>query len=185
MEHYTSLQKQVTGLLTVIEEQKRHAEKLVGIITDTGMVGGYQRIADEERRASRLWKGIAFFTMIGLICFAVWAFNATLERPFDWGPAISKLLVTLAFVFLAGYAGIQVERHQRTERTNRRLELALASVEPFLATLSAEERNEVKKQLAEKLFIQADEHAAPAEHIEAKPVVDMVKAIYDNTIKAK
>ena len=42
------IKSKADSMLLKIKESKDKAEELVGIITDTGMVGGYQRVANEE-----------------------------------------------------------------------------------------------------------------------------------------
>ena len=54
-----------------MNKRKSEAENVVGAITDTGMVGGYQRRANTERKAAILWKVIAAGSLIGFVVFAI------------------------------------------------------------------------------------------------------------------
>jgi hypothetical protein len=174
----------VAGLIEAIEKQKTKADDLVGIIAMTGMAGGFQRVANEERRAATFWRRIAVGAMVGLIIFAMVTFGLTFSENFNPGHFTSRLLVTITFAFLAGYAAMQAQRHLQAERENRRLELDIASIDPFLATLPDESQHEVKKQLAEKLFGKSD--ALEIKHdqeVGAKSLIDLLKLTLENLTK--
>ena len=135
-----------------ILSQKERADELVYVISNTGMVGGYQKIANDERRVAFRWQVVAVVAFIGLIAFAVFAFVATLGGSVSWQAFGARLFVAVTFGILAAYAASQADRHEYVERTSRRLELALASVDPYLVSLPEETRHEVKQALAMKFF---------------------------------
>lgn len=155
-EQRVKLEEDASSLLDHLSESKSRAEELVHVIANTGMVGGYQRVANEERLAARLWEGIAVIAMSGLVGFAVYAFFGTLNDDVKWGVFLARAFVAITFGVLAGYAARQAEKHHQVERRNRRVELELASIGPFLAELPEEERNEAKKRLAARLFGNTD-----------------------------
>ena len=140
------------GLIESIEATKEQAEKVAGIIANTGMVGGYQQIANQERTSARIFQGLALLSMAGLVVFAIWAFTGAVAEGFDLGRFGAKVFAAVSFGVLAAYAARQADIHQTSERHNRKMELELASVGPFLAQLPDETQYEVKKALAERMF---------------------------------
>lgn len=136
---------------------KQRAEELVYVIANTGMVGGYQRIANEARRTAIIWQVGAVTGFVGLIAFAIYAFFATSGDSVSWEVFGARLFVALSFGIFAAYAARQAERHESVERSSRRLELALASVDPYLVSLPEGTRHEVKQALAMRFFGEAPE----------------------------
>lgn len=150
-------------LLEELEEKREHAKKLIGIITDTGMVHGYQTTANEERNASRWWQGGAVASLSIWIILGCIFFVRTYDQELSWTVVVRQLLISTPFILLAGFAAMQASQHQRVERTNRRTELEIASIDPFLATLDDEERNDVKRSLVDKFFGQRESDTQKSE----------------------
>ena len=174
-EQRVKLEEVASSLLDHLSDSKSRAEGLVHVIANTGMVGGYQRVANEERLAARLWEGLAVISMAGLVGFAVYAFFGTLNDDFKWGVFLARAFVAITFGILAGYAARQAEKHHQVERRNRRVELELASIGPFLAELPEEERNDVKKRLAARLFGNTDGTGSGGRQVD--PSDELVKSL--------
>ena len=139
------------NIISEIDTFKGKAERLIHVIANTGMVGGYQRVANEERRVGRFWDGVSLLSLAGMIGFAIYAFHGTFDD-FDLRVFLARFGVILTFGALAGYSARQADKHHRVERRNRRVELELASIDPFLAELPDEERNQIKAAVADRMF---------------------------------
>ncbi|MCC5860267.1 MAG: hypothetical protein JJT90_19115 [Ectothiorhodospiraceae bacterium] len=149
------LSAKADGYISELENLKDKAERLVHVIANTGMVGGYQRVANEERRVGRFWDGVSLLSLAGMVGFAIYAFRGTFED-FNPGVFLARFGVVLTFAALAGYGARQADKHHKVERRNRRVELELASIDPFLAELPDDERNRVKAAVADRLFARED-----------------------------
>jgi hypothetical protein len=141
--------------IEALDAKKAEAEKLVGVIANTGMTGGYQRVANIEMWAARVWQGFALLAMVGLIAFAIYAAVHTTDPDFKWPLFAGRAIVAAACGILATYAARQSKRHLDVERRSRKIELELASIDPYLASLPDDKRIEVKRLLAERFFGQA------------------------------
>lgn len=148
-----------------IAAHKKRAEELLHVIANTGMVGGYQRIANDERKVAVRWQIITVAAFVGLIIFAILAFSATLGSNVSWQAFGARVFVAAAFGVLGAYAARQAERHEAVERSNRRLELALASIDPYLVSLPEDKQHQVKQELAMKFFGETPEIKQKAEEI--------------------
>lgn len=175
---------QVKSKIDFIENQKVYAEKIVGLVSITGMSGGYQRVANEELKSYKFWTMVAFFSLLGLVIFALVSFHSVASKEtFEWGELLSRLLVTIPFALLAGFAGLLAERHKRTERINRQRELEIASIDPFLATLTDEERNQVKKQVAAKIFGEKNSDDSLTGDKDSKNILELVEKFLNVIVK--
>jgi ElaB/YqjD/DUF883 family membrane-anchored ribosome-binding protein len=149
--------EKATKHLGRISEHKKRAEELVHVIANTGMVGGYQKIANDERKVANIWQKIAVGALVGLIAFAIFAFAATFGSNVSWQAFVARAFVAATFGLLTAYATRQADRHESVERSSRRLELALASIDPYLVDLPEDLQHQVKQELAMKFFGEAPE----------------------------
>lgn len=143
-------------LIESLEKQKAHAEKIVGIISAEGVAHGYGKTANEERDAAKMWRWIAVGALGCWIIAGVVFFALTYDKDLSLSALARQFLISTPFVLLAGFAALQVSKHQRAERFNRQQELEIAAIDPYLATFDDETRNEVKRTLADKLFGQRE-----------------------------
>lgn len=186
--HKSSLagsEKKCADLLSEIGTHRSEAERLVGIISMTGMVGGYQRVANIERSAFVRWRIGTVVSMVLLSGFAIYTFFAAVSPEFQPGMFANRLFVTVTLAILAGYSAFQADRHRRAEIENRRMELELASFDPFLASLTDEERNELKKAVADRLFGRNLISGDDKEGVSPKNILELLKLTLDNLSKAK
>jgi hypothetical protein len=144
------------SLIAALETQKAHAEKVVGIISTEAVAHGYGKTANEERDAAKLWRWIAVGALVCWIIAGVVFFALTYEKELSLSALARQFLISTPFVLLAGFAALQVSKHQRAERINRQQELEIAAIDPYLATFDDATRKEVKRGLAEKLFGQRE-----------------------------
>lgn len=140
------------ALLATIEAHRDRAQELLFVIANTGMVGGYQKVANTKRQAAKVWQWIAAGAFLGLISFAIVAFAGTVSPEFAWPRFAARAFVAVTFGLLAAYAARQADRFDAAEAQNRRTELALASLQPFLVGVPESDQHELKKQLAVRFF---------------------------------
>lgn len=145
--------------LDELAELKAHAQKIVGIISDTGMAHGYQKTANQERYRSIAWSVVAALSLIAWIFFGIRFFYLTYDQTLTWYAIARQILISTPFILLSGFAAMQVSLHQKNEQRLRQAELEIASLDPFLATLDDKERNEVKKEFASRYFGQREVEA--------------------------
>lgn len=79
----------------------------------------------------------------------------------EWQAIAIRLGITIALAVPATYCSREAGGHRRVERATRKLELQLASIDPYLAKFPPEERNEIKKSLAERFFSAQALHSSP------------------------
>lgn len=175
----TSLKARGETVLSGIESLKVEAQELVHVIGNTGMTGGYQRVATSERWTARFWQFVALVGLVGLIVFAVGAFRSVAMSGFNWGLFGSRAFAAFAFGVLVAYGARQADRHEEVERRSKRIELELASIDPYLQPLPVETRNVIKQQLADRMFGRADHEAQVRSPEVSGTSADIVKMLGD------
>lgn len=166
------------SLIDALETQKAHAEKVVGIISTEAVAHGYGKTANEERNAAKVWRIVAVGALIVWILAGLDFFGLTYDKELSLSALARQFLISTPFVLLAGFAALQVSKHQRAERINRQQELEIAAIDPYLATFDLDTRNEVKRILAEKLFGQKEVEPSKGDSkLVLETMTDMLKAV--------
>jgi hypothetical protein len=180
------LDKKSETILTSLTDRRAEAEKIVGVITDTGMIGGYQREANSARWAGTFWRIMALLALLGLIGFAITIFilGVTNEDPtvLSWPIVGWRVFVATAFGLLAAYSARQADKHDQTRRRYRKMELELASISPYLHDVPEEKMIEIKMELAKKMFGQVDQIPAKSDKQTTGTLTDVIEMAMD-TIK--
>lgn len=180
-EFVNELTVKTKGFIQKLEGYKERAEELVNVIANTGMIGGYQEFANKERKAANLWKIIAVASFIGLIGFAIYAFYGVLkiEPTLNWSLFAGRVFVASTFALLGTYAARLADRHEEKERINRRMELELASIDPYLVGLPEEVSHKLKASLAERLFARKEPIKAKKKEEISGSSFDLIKQLVD------
>jgi predicted nucleic acid-binding Zn-ribbon protein len=176
--------------LTKLSDYKTQVETIVGIISNTAQAGAYKKIANEERATMWFWQVIAVASMICIAGLGIYfVFESPPANSITWLYLSKRLIVTLALGGLATYAAQQSSNHRKEARRNRKMQLELASIEPFLASLPKDVQDKVKEGLAQKFFgnteVAASEESGttPAIGIYGEMGNKLVQAIIDSIQK--
>lgn len=150
--------KDAESAIAEINKLKDDARESVGLIASTGMAGGYEKTANEEKIAADRWRIVASSAFAGMIAIAVMiAFYPTFaDRPLTWPAFAAKAYVSFACGLLAAYAGREAERHRTSERQNRKRSLELRSLNPYLEPLDKRQQTAIRAVVADRIFGRED-----------------------------
>jgi len=141
-----------TKQLDALQGHLDHAKKIVGLIGNTGMTGHYQKVANRELWASEILRGIAIAFFVLMAVAVGWVVKDIGSDDFSWEVALFRVGVSLTALAPAVYCARESTRHRRHENRNRRIELELASIKPFLGDLPEEKTQQVIEQMASRYF---------------------------------
>ena len=134
-----------------IKKMNMEAEKIVGIISMKGLASGYQKIANDEGRKAFWWNMGSIASILSLIAFGV-IFLLLHEGTMEWTTLISRVVLSGIGLTLFTYCAKQSSNYRIEERRNRKIELELASLDPYLKDLGDDQQREVKQSLVNKYF---------------------------------
>jgi hypothetical protein len=161
--------------LATLADLEQQARDVVGVTSTVAITTGYHKYADEERRTANLWRRLAVIFLLAAVAWSAVFVALTASSKFDWSDLILKVLVSVPLFALAAYAVEQSGRHRTSERGARESELQLAAIDPYLARLGVEKRNEIKAEVALKLFAKTEADRA---HPDGKPdIVDRLMEV--------
>lgn len=145
------LKTKLQAELDSIQEMNNEAEKILGIMSMKGLAQGYQKIADSEGKKAFWWNVISISSLLGILWFG-YEFIIQHEGEMSWTALVSRMVLTGVGITLFTYGAKQATNHRNEERRNRKIELELASLDPYLKDLEKNEQKKVKQELVNKYF---------------------------------
>lgn len=152
----SKLETKAQELLKRIAKLEADAKRQVDTIGIVGMSGGYQEVANKEEKQADLWRWLAAASAglaiaLNVVLVLANAFG-WIEEDFEWDHQVPRILVTLSLLAFASYAGVESSRHRRRQEVNRQMEKELASLEPYMALFTDNEKKAVKKRKFDLFF---------------------------------
>ncbi|MGD9581029.1 MAG: hypothetical protein AB7V50_06625 [Vampirovibrionia bacterium] len=146
------IDKKTAETISNINQKLDEAKRLVNVIGNVGVTGNYQNIANQHKRTANIWRYVAigFMTILsGLLIYAIWDVSSA---NYDWIKSVIRIIAAAALSYPATYAAKESSRHRKLEIINRKLELELAALTPFIEMLPEEKKKEIKSSLVDKYF---------------------------------
>lgn len=178
-EQLESQKKEANSVLEELEEKREEASNLLQIIGNIGITGNYQNIANNEKKAADNWRRIALGLMIGMVVIIGITIFISATNGFDWKLALFRVGAALVLAIPAAYAAKESAKHRALENHNRRSELELASLDPYLEKLPEETRNKVKEELTKQFFGLNKQHEKGEEPVSNKAIFELLKSVVD------
>lgn len=167
------------AVLDELEEKKVEASNLLQIIGNIGITGNYKNIANNEKKAADNWRRIALGLMIGMVLIIGFTIFISATNGFDWKLALFRVGAAFVLAIPAAYAAKESAKHRSLENHNRRSELELASLDPYLEKLPKETRDKVKEELTKKFFGLNSTEQKVEEPVSNKAIFDLLKTAID------
>jgi len=167
------------AVLDELEEKRVEASTLLQIIGNIGITGNYQNIANNEKKAADNWRRIALGLMIGMVLIIGVTIFISATNGFDWKLALFRVGAAFVLAIPAAYAAKESSKHRSLENHNRRSELELASLDPYLEKLPQETRDKVKEELTKKFFGLNSTDPKVEEPVSNKAIFDLLKTAID------
>jgi hypothetical protein len=140
------------NLIKELNSKLEDAKKIVNVIGNVGVTGNYQIIANQHKKTADNWRITAIGFMLALsflLIFSIWKIG---DVDYDWHKAIIRIVASAILIYPATYAARESSKHRKLENSNKRMELELASINPFIELLSQSKQQEIKEKLVERYF---------------------------------
>lgn len=140
------------NVINKLNAKLSEANKIVNIVGNVGVTGNYQNIANEHRRSADNFRMIALAFMILMSGLLIWSIIELSHGEFDLYRSLVRILAAAVLTYPAVYAARESSKHRKLETQNRKLELELASIGPFIELLSEDKKQVIKEDLVKKYF---------------------------------
>jgi hypothetical protein len=138
----------------ILDAHKKSVESLVGIISTNSISGHFKEVADKKEKSASNWQKITILGFLLTISFGVYAF--IISPHLDWPSLIAKFIVTTGLGSFTAYAARQATKNEIQERYNRKMEVELKTLNPYIASFSEEDQIKLKEQLFPLIFGRAE-----------------------------
>lgn len=162
----STIDTDTSSIVKELETKLQEAKRLVNVIGNVGVTGNYQNIANEHKATANVWRVLAIIFMIifsSLLIYTIWDVSS---ENYDWIKSVIRIIAAAALSYPATYAARESSKHRKLETLNRKLELELASLTPFIEMLPEDKKREIKVKLVEKYF---------GNHVENEKINDVDK----------
>lgn len=139
-------------LVGEIREQLAAAKDLVGVIAASGVTHEFNKEALAQKEQADRWRRTAVVLSLGAVAGVGWAVATTTTGNPPVMATVAKLVGSLVFFGIAGYAANQSARHRDREEVARSLEMDLVAFGPFIQDLAPETQQRLREELVAKVF---------------------------------
>ena len=140
--------------LAAMSKHLDRASEILGIVAASGVSGHYKETAERDFKSANIYRrwAFAFFAiMAGVITYVVTSIKAD---NFRWEMGLFRVGVGMALLIPAYYCAKESSKHREAEKRNRRLQIELATIEPYLEKLNnPEEMRVILKDKANSYFM--------------------------------
>lgn len=182
-EFFAEQQKEASARIGTLDADIEKSKELVKLVSDIAVTGDYANIANEERKtADRLrWIGLGLMGLMVVLAF--FTLNLLVEKGFDWGIAFYRV-VSIGIVGIpAFYLVKESDKHRQNERRNRKYQLELTAIDPYLKTMPQPEQDKLKATLAERFFGQPEPISETDDIVKGKTVFGLLEHLVKELVK--
>lgn len=144
-------------IIQVLDKFNDDAAKIFGVVTNSLQAGAYSSYANEEKRNANLLRLSAIGLMLTGVCILVIPellkiYHNQATYFLDWKMVLGRIPFSLILFVPAFYLARESNKHRNTEILNRRRELILSTIDPYLALLDDEKAQQIKLEIAKEIF---------------------------------
>lgn len=129
--------------------------------------GHFGTYAKTQRNAARAWNVGVILALV--VSAAAVGLSVLGKDDLDWDEHLRNFALGAVFLTIAGYCGSQASGHRKQERKMKRFELGLTALEPYLAQDPSEASMELRRRIAERVFVEEEDEKATGLDREAIP----------------
>lgn len=166
--------------VTEIQQAEKKASEILGLITQRGVMGRFAQTAAKEGRLA-VFFNILTVVLLLVIGFGAWmTVDALSEEAIEWHSVLVRLSLTLVLALPAWFCQRIAADHRRYEKRNRTTALELASIDVFIETLPKEAQDDLKVELAKRIFGRGDDDTSART---VMPTLDRAHAIVEQALE--
>lgn len=160
-DQFVVLSTKAGAILTSLDKLHQDAEDVFGVVQNTVQAGAHMQYANEERKGANRYRRWAILLMLFAAVIVIGpelklVFSEGVTQSTIWDSMLKRLPISLIIFAPAFYLARESTRHRQNEVDNRRQELILRTIDPYLALLDdPEKRDNLKSVVAQNIFSSA------------------------------
>jgi hypothetical protein len=182
-----NFERDTRQVLEALRRDKEEARNLLQAIGEIGVSSPFGNTAHGDRRAALLLRTLAgvFFTgmVTTVVAVTIWSFT---NGPAQIDDMIFRFMTALIFAIPAYYFAREASKFQGEADRNRRLQLELASLGPYLENISdPSKRAAVREKLIERYFLGPNGSTSEPDKTYASMDVNALIEVLKEAVKRK
>lgn len=156
-EKFTELATKSEVIIKVLNSYQEKAAKVYGVVSNTLQAGAYSSYANEEKRSANFFRWSAIILMViavGILVVPeiIKIYKNLEDYRLDWRLTLGRVPFSLILFVPAFYLARESGKHRNTEVVNRRRELILSTIDPYLALFDPIKAEQIKSDIAKGVF---------------------------------
>ncbi len=154
--------------ITALDKLQENAAKIYGVVTNTIQAGAYSSYANEEKKHANRYRIYSLiFMLLGVAFLIAPEFYKIIQDistyQLDWKNVLGRAWFSVVLFIPAFYLAKESNKHRNNEVINRRRELILSTIDPYLALLNEGKAEEIKVEIAKGIFSEGSAHSGDNE----------------------
>lgn len=154
------INRQYDELKSELAKKEKNIDDFIGNLTRKALSGGYMRSAIKEERLANGFRTAAIVLMIVLAIYVLGTIAHMELMNLDRQTAGLRVFGALFFSFVIAYLIRQAGVHRAQYQRHHQTALDLRAIDSYAADLPREIKDAIKQQIAEKIFVPKEIHAA-------------------------
>lgn len=191
--NFTTLTSKGTTTISIMDKLREESEIVFGVVQNTAQAGAHKNYADQEKKTANSYRLFAILLMLSAMIFVLWPILPQikgldfpildLDFPIlDIDLMLKRAGLSIIILAPAFYLARESGQHRKNEFKNRRTELTLRTIEPYLSLMSNEtKKEELKAKVAESIF---SEQAIDSSKDETSLILSQVQKLFSSVTKA-
>ena len=144
-------------IIQVLKSYQEKAAKVYGVVSNTLQAGAYSSYANEEKKSANFFRWSAIILMIVAVGILVVPEIIKIYKNLEnyqlaWRLTLGRVPFSLILFVPAFYLARESGKHRNTEIVNRRRELILSTIDPYLALFDDDKAQKIKSDIAKGIF---------------------------------
>lgn len=151
----SSTKNELSDILADCQNTREEILQLHQIVAGDSTIARYTYTASDELRQAKIWRRASITFTISTVAWLAYVilYSKMLgDGSLDWTAYPVIFSLTGVLLFGASYGAQQSTRHQNSGRRTRELALKMAAFEPFISSLTDDQKNELRNKVSEQLF---------------------------------
>lgn len=154
--------------ITALDKLQSDAEEIYGVVTNSMQAGAYSSYANEEKKLANRYRIYSLIFMLLGVSFLIApeAYKIIQDisaYQLDWKNVLGRAWFSVVLFIPAFYLAKESTKHRNNEVINRRRELILSTIDPYLALLDPKKAEEIKVEIAKGIFSEGSAHSGDNE----------------------
>lgn len=181
-ESHDNLVRRSNEIIAALETREAKARELLEHVADASVAGGYQKYANREQKAFRLWNitGLSIAGVVAIyLAIRFWDITELTVQE-----SILRAAISLPGLAVAAYCLRQAGLRQKEAIEAKYRELDLLALPPFTDSMNEDQKSELRMLLGTRIFAKSVQQAAegksepaPLAGLSADDIAKLIQAI--------